>query len=59
MSVKYKDDLGEEIVCRNCDVTLEEWEQYASGDQHQHQWFCGSVWYCSDDCYYEYTKDEG
>ena len=54
----YTDDEGNEITCANCSTTAREiysrYEPYPS-----EKWMIGPVWYCSNDCYEEATKNEG
>lgn len=59
MSDKYTDDLGNEIVCSNCDVTARELFEQVLKDEPNEIWFAGNTWYCSSDCYDEATRSEG
>lgn len=54
---KYKSD-GEEICCANCGLPAREYFETV-GEPKGESWFNGTSWYCTNDCYEEYTKDEG
>lgn len=57
MNDKFTDDLGNEITCSNCDTTAR--DLYHDDETLPSNWFVGSTWYCSDECYDEATSDEG
>ena len=57
MNDKFTDDLGNEITCSNCDTTAR--DLYHDDETLPSNWFVGSTWYCSDECYGEATSDEG
>lgn len=54
---KYTFD-GEDITCAVCGITAREFFEYVEDKNLTSNWFNGTTWYCSDDCYDEGTKYE-